>query len=46
MWALFWAHINTMNDYIQVVIDDPQWPKYIKDPKLKQIKRQISLNIK
>ena len=36
---------NTMSDRIKVFLDDPQWPKHIKDPSLKQIKRQTSSNI-
>ena len=33
---------NTVSDRIKVYLDDPQWPKHIKDPHLKQIKRQTS----
>ena len=36
---------NTVSDRIKVFLDDPQWPKHIKDPQLKQIKWQTSLNI-
>jgi hypothetical protein len=34
---------NTVSDHIKAILDDPQWPKYIKDPHLKQIKRRTSL---
>ena len=30
---------NTVSDCIKAFLDDPQWPKHIKDPQLKQIKR-------
>ena len=30
---------NTMSDSIKVFLDDPQLPKHIEDPRLKQIKR-------
>ena len=36
---------NTVSDCIKAFFDDPQWPKHIKDPLLKKIKRQTSLNI-
>ena len=36
---------NTMSDHIKASLDDPQRPKHIKDPQLKQIKRWTSLNI-
>ena len=31
---------NTMNDTLKTFLDNPQWPKHIKDPQLKQIKKQ------
>jgi hypothetical protein len=34
---------NTMSDCIKAFLDNPQWPGHIKDPQLKQIKRQTSL---
>ena len=34
-----------MSDRIKAFLDDPQWPKHITDPKLKQSKRQTSSNI-
>ena len=34
-----------MSDHIKAFIDAPQWPKHIKHPQLKQIKRQTSSNI-
>jgi helix-turn-helix protein len=34
---------DTVSDHIRVFLDDPQWPNYIQDPHLKQIKRQTSL---
>ena len=30
---------NTMSDHIKAFLDDLRWPKHIKDPQLKQIKR-------
>ena len=30
---------NSVSDHIKAFLDDPQWPKHIKDPELKQIKR-------
>ena len=36
---------NIVSDCIKAFLDGPQWPEHIKDPQLKQIKRQISLNI-
>ena len=36
---------DTVSDHLRVFLDDPQWPNYIQDPNLKQIKRQTSLNI-
>ena len=30
---------NTVSDCIKAFLDDPLWPKHIKDPQLKQIKR-------
>ena len=36
---------NIMSDSIKGLLEDPQWPKHIKDPKLKQIKRQIFSNV-
>ena len=29
---------NIVGDYIKVFLDNPHWPKHIKDPELKQIK--------
>ena len=37
---------NTVSDCIKAFLDNPQWPEHMKDPQLKQIKRQASLNIK
>ena len=34
-----------MSDRIKAFLDDPLWPKHIKDPKLKQITRQTPSNI-
>ena len=34
---------NIMSDRIKAFLDDPQWLEHIKDPQLKQIKRQTSL---
>ena len=34
---------NIASDRIKAFINDPQWPEHIKDPQLKQIKRQTSL---
>ena len=31
-----------MSDRIKAFLEDPQWPEHIKDPQLKQIKRQSS----
>ena len=36
---------NIMSDRIKAFLNDPQWPEHIKDPQLKQIKRQASSNI-
>ena len=36
---------NIVSDHIKVFLDDPQWPKQIKDPQLKQMKRQTSSNL-
>jgi hypothetical protein len=36
---------NNVSDHMKAFLDDPQWPKNIKDPCLKQIKRRISSNI-
>ena len=36
---------NIMSDRIKVYLDDPQSPEHIKDPNLKQIKRQTSSNL-
>ena len=36
---------NIVTDCIKVFLDDSQWREHIKNPLLKQIKRQISLNI-
>ena len=36
---------NTVSDHIKVFRDDPQWPGHIKDPQLKQMKRQTSSNV-
>ena len=36
---------NIVSDRIKAFLDDPQWPKHIKDPQLKQIKKRTSLNI-
>jgi hypothetical protein len=36
--------LNTMSDCIKAFLNDPQWPEHIKDPQLKQIKRQTSSN--
>ena len=36
---------NIVSDRIKTFIDDPQWPKHIKDPQLKQIKRRTSSNM-
>ena len=33
---------NTVSDCIKTFLDDSQWPKHIKDPQLKQIKRRTS----
>ena len=30
---------NIVSDCIKVFLDDPQWPKHIKDTQLKRIKR-------
>ena len=35
---------NTVSDHIKSFLDDPQWPKHIKN-QLKQIKRRTSLKI-
>ena len=32
---------NTVSDHTHAFLDDPRWPKHIKDPRLKQIKRQF-----
>jgi hypothetical protein len=32
-------------DHIKAIFDDPQWTEHVKDPQMKQIKRQTSLNI-
>ena len=37
--------LNTLSDRLKVFLDEPQWPEHIKDPQLKQIKRQTSSNI-
>jgi hypothetical protein len=34
-----------VSDHIKAYLDDPQSPEHIKDPHLKQIKRQTSSNI-
>ena len=39
------AEPNTVSDHIKAFLDDPQWPKHMKDPQLKQIKRRMSSNI-
>ena len=31
---------NIVSDRIKAFLDDPQWPELIKNPPLKQIKRQ------
>ena len=36
---------NIVSDRVKAFLDDLQWPEHIKDPQLKQIKRQTSLNI-
>ena len=36
---------NSVSGSIKAFLDDPQWPEHIKDPQLRQIKRQFSLNI-
>ena len=36
---------SVVSDRIKVFLDDPQWPKHIKDPLLKQIKTLTSSNI-
>ena len=36
---------NIVSDRIKAFLDDRQWPKHIKDPQWKQIKRLTSLNI-
>ena len=36
---------NTLNDRIKAFHDNPQWPKHIKHPELKLIKRRTSSNI-
>ena len=34
--------LRTMSDHIKAFLGDSQWPKHIKDPQLKQIKRRTS----
>ena len=36
---------DTLSDRIKAFLNDPQWPKHIKDAQPKQIKRQTSSNI-
>ena len=36
---------NSVSDCMKVFLDDPQWPKHITDPQLKQIKRRTSSNL-
>ena len=36
---------NIVSDHMKAFLNDPQWPKHIKDPSLKQIKRQTSLKV-
>ena len=36
---------NTASDHIKTFLDDPQWLEHMKNPQLKQIKRQTSLNL-
>ena len=36
---------NIVSDCMKSLLDDPQWLKHIKDPKLKRIKMRTSLNI-
>ena len=36
------AHVS---DHRKAFFDDPQWFEHIKDPQLKQIRRQASSNI-
>ena len=36
---------NIVSDRIKAFLDDLQWPEHIKDPPLKQIKRQTSMDI-
>ena len=36
---------NTVSDHIKAFLDNPEWPKHVKDPQLKQIKRQTFSNI-
>jgi hypothetical protein len=36
---------NTLSDRLKAFLDEPQWPKHIKDPQLKQMKIQTSSNI-
>ena len=36
---------NIVSDRTKAFLDDPQWPEYIKDHELKQIKRKQIPNI-
>ena len=36
---------NNVSDRMKTFLDDRQWPKHIKNPQLKRMKRQTSLNI-
>jgi hypothetical protein len=36
---------NAMTNRIKAFLDDPQWPEHIKEPSLKQTKRQTSSSI-
>ena len=42
MWVIL--EPNIVSDHIKAFLDDPQWPKHIKDPQLKQIEKQTSWN--
>ena len=35
---------NIVSDLIKALLDDPRWPKHIKDPQLEQINKQTSSN--
>ena len=36
---------NIVSDRLKAFLDDHQWPKHIKNPQGKRIKRQTSLNL-